>query len=260
LERRVKVGKAGAPKPPATATAGAPAGNPVAQQMTLRRLDRKIAALAESISPETVWGDYTQICSYDDAAEASKKALVREFLVQARSASVLDVGCNTGDYSRIAADCGAAVLSTDFDVGAVDQMYRRLRKEPATIVPMVVDIANPSPGIGYLNAERPPFLERAQPDCVLALAVIHHLLVGANLPMAAIRDLFASIAQKHLVLEFVPTDDVMLRKLIEFRVNLFDSITLDHCLEVFGEAFTLLRKEAVRNSPRTLLLFEKRMT
>jgi hypothetical protein len=86
------------------------------------------------------------------------------------------------------------------------------------------------------------------------------LLVGANLPMAAIRDLFASIAQKHLVLEFVPTDDVMLRKLIEFRVNLFDSITLDHCLEVFGEAFTLLRKEAVRNSPRTLLLFEKRMT
>ena len=258
LEKKVKAGKASAPKaPPATAD-GAPAGNPAIQEMTLRRLDRKIAALAAAIAPETVWGDYTQICSYDGAAEASKKSLVRDFLLQAKPASVLDIGCNTGDYSRIAAECGAGVLATDFDVGAVEQMYRRLRQEPAAITPLVVDIANPSPGIGYLNGERPAFLERARPDCVLALAVIHHLLVGANLPMAAIRDLFAALAQKHLVLEFVPTDDVMFRKLIEFRVNLFADVTLDRCLEVFGEKFTLLRREPVQNSPRTLLLFEKR--
>ncbi len=83
---------------------------------------------------------------------------------------------------------------------------------------MVVDIANPSPGrLGFPNAERPPFLERAKPDCVLALAVIHHLLVGANLPMAAIRDLYTQLTRKFLILEFVPTDDVMFRKLIEFR-------------------------------------------
>ena len=258
LERKVKAGKASAPKPPAAGTAGAPAGNPVAQQMTLRRLDRKISALAESIAPETVWGDYAQTCSYDEVAERSKKSLVREFLALAKASSVLDVGCNTGDYSRIAAEGGADVLATDFDVGAVEQMYRRLRKEPAAITPMVVDVANPSPGIGYLNAERPPFLERARPDCVLALAVIHHLLVGANLPMAAIRDLFAAMAQKHLVLEFVPTDDVMFRKLIEFRVNLFDHVALDHCLEVFGEKFKLLRREPIHNPPRTLLLFENR--
>lgn len=258
LEKKVKAGKASAPKPPIAAASGAPAGNPIAQQMTLRRLDKKIAALADSIAPETVWGDYTQICSYDADAEASKKSLVREFLMQTKPTSVLDVGCNTGDYSRIAAERGASVLATDFDVGAVEQMYRRLRKEPAAITPMVVDIANPSPGIGYMNAERPAFLDRVRPDCVLALAVIHHLLVGANLPMAAIRDLFAAVAQKHLVLEFVPTDDVMFRKLIEFRVNLFDSITLDHCLDVFSKNFSLVRKEPILNSPRTLLLFEKR--
>ena len=123
---------------------------------------------------------------------------------------------------------------------------------------MGVDIANPSPGIGYLHAERRPFLERARPECVLALAVIHHLLVGANLHMAAIRDLFAALAQKHLVLEFVPTDDVMFRKLVEFRVDLFAHVSLDFCLEVFGETFDLVRREPIRNSPRTLLLFEKR--
>lgn len=255
FERKVKAGKVSAPKP---AVAGATAMNSTVQAMTLRRLDRKIAALVESISPETVWGDYTQTCSYDSVAEASKKSLVREFLQTAGAATVLDIGCNTGDYSRIAAECGASVLATDFDIGAVEQMYRRLRREPADITPMVVDIANPSPGIGFMNAERPPFLERARPDCVLALAVIHHLLVGANLPMAAIRDLLATLARRHLVLEFVPTDDVMFRKLIEFRVNLFAHITLDHCLEVFSEKFTLVRRAPVANSPRTLLLLEKR--
>ncbi|HPR69606.1 MAG TPA: class I SAM-dependent methyltransferase [Kiritimatiellia bacterium] len=257
LERRVKTGKASAPRPSAPAPGGAPAGHPAAQQMTLRRLDKKIGALANSIAPETVWGDYTQTCSYDDVAEASKKALVKEFLEQAQATEVLDIGCNTGDYSRIAAACGASVLATDFDIGAVEQMYRRLKTEPAAITPMVVDIANPSPGIGFLNAERPPFLERAKPDCVLALAVIHHLLVGANLPMAAIRDLYTQLTRKFLILEFVPTDDVMFRKLIEFRVNLFDHVTLDHCLDVFGKSFRLLRRESIRNSPRTLLLFEK---
>ena len=255
LEKKVKAGKVSAPQAPAS---GVPTGNPAIQEMTLRRLDRKITALAAAIAPATVWGDYTQTCSYDDAAEASKKSLVRDFLKQVRPATVLDIGCNTGDYSRIAAECGAGVLATDFDVGAVEQMYGRLRQEPAAITPLVVDIANPSPGIGYLNAERPAFLNRIRPDCVLALAVIHHLLVGANLPLAAIRDLFAALAQKHLVLEFVPTDDVMFRKLIEFRVNLYADITLARCLEVFGEKFTLLRREPVQNSPRTLLLLEKR--
>lgn len=258
LEKRVKAGTTSAPRPPAATPGGTPTGNPLVQQMTLRRLDKKLAALAGSIAPKTVWGDYTRICSYDDEAEASKKALVKDFLQQAHAAEVLDIGCNTGDYSRIAAETGASVLATDFDSGAVEQMYRRLKTDPAAITPMVVDIANPSPGIGYLNAERPPFLERARPDCVLALAVIHHLHVGANLPLTAIRDLFARLARRHLVLEFVPTDDVMFRKLIEFRVDLFQEFTLDRCLEVFGESFTLLRREAVRNSPRTLLLFEKR--
>ncbi len=258
LEKKVKAGKATAPRPPAAAAADPPAGNPVVQDMTLRRLDKKLAALANRIAPETVWGDYTQTCSYDNEAEASKKTLVRDFLQEAQATTVLDIGCNTGDYSRIAAESGAAVLATDFDVGAVEQMYRRLKQEPQAITPMVVDIANPSPGIGYMNAERPAFLDRVRPDCVLALAVIHHLLVGANLPMAAICDLFAALTQKYVILEFVPTDDVMFRKLIEFRVNLFEHITLDQCLATFSEQFILVCQEPIQHSPRTLLLFEKR--
>ncbi len=257
LERKVKAGTAAAPKASSKSESKDHAGNSAVQKMTLNRLDKKVMGLAQSISPDTVWGDYTQICSYDDEAESSKKALVGDFIRQAQSTLVLDIGCNTGDYSRIAADTGAAVLATDFDIGAVEQMYQRLKKEPKSITPMVVDIANPSPGIGYLNEERPAFFDRAEPDCILALAVIHHLLVGANLPMASIRDLFARLTSKTLVLEFVPTDDIMFRKLIEFRVNLFEHITLEHCIAVFSESFTLVRQESVEHSPRTLLLFEK---
>lgn len=258
LENRVKEGKKHAPVAASTAPANAPAGNAEVQKMTLNRLAKKITSLANTLAPKTVWGDYTQICSYDETAEASKKALVREYIEQVKAGSVLDIGCNTGDYSRIAATCGADVLATDFDIAAVEQMYLRLKKEPQTITPMVVDIANPSPGIGYMNQERPAFLDRAKPDCILALAVIHHLLVGANLSMESIRDLFASITQKYLVLEFVPTDDVMFKRLIEFRVNLFEHITLDFCKTVFGARFNILREEAIQNSPRTLLLLEKR--
>lgn len=258
LEKKVRFNKpptAEQPKAKPTATGST---NTAAQLMTLRRLDRKLGALVKGAGQDTVWKDYTQICSYDRVAEQSKKDLVRIFLSELNPNTVLDVGCNTGDYSRIAAECGAAVLATDFDVGAVELMFQRLQKEAAAITPMVVDIANPSPGIGYLNAERAPFLERVQPDAVLALAVIHHLLVGANLSMSAICELFARLATRHLILEFVPTDDVMFRKLIEFRVNLFEHITLEHCIDVFGDKFELVRKEPIQNSPRTLLLFKKR--
>ncbi len=254
LERRVVEGRTHAPKPPV----GNSGVNPMVQQMTIRRLERKIKKMAESIVPQTIWGDYTKTCSYDTEAEFSKKERVKEYLRQTSPDTVLDIGCNSGDYSRIAAACGARVCSTDFDIGAVEQMYRQLKICPADILPMVVDIANPSPGIGFMNRERETFLERAKTDCVMALAVIHHLLVGANLSMEAICELFASLTRKHLILEFVPTDDVMFRKLIEFRVDLFGHITLDNCLAVFGEKFVILRQESIRNSPRTLLLFERR--
>jgi SAM-dependent methyltransferase len=230
----------------------------LAQKLNLRRLERKVDALARAFRPRSHWANYTSTCTYDDAAESAKKKLVAEWLAAMPARTVLDVGCNTGDYSYLAAQSGATVLAADADHDAVELLYRRLKQKPAAITPMVLDLANPSPAIGYLNQERPSFLDRVEVDCVLALALLHHLLVSANFPLAAICELFNRLTRKHLILEFVPAEDAMFQRLLEFRVNLFQGLTLAACLEAFAARFELVRQQNIPGTSRTLLWLEKR--
>jgi SAM-dependent methyltransferase len=229
-----------------------------AQVLNLRRLRRKIAALAEGYRPHGTWSRYTGECSYTDAAEEAKKTLVRSMIEPLRPATVLDLGCNTGDYSYLAAGLGAAVIAADGDHDAVELLYRRLKKTPARITPMVVDIGNPSPSIGFRNLERASFHDRVQADCVLALALIHHLHVSGNLPLESIAALFSDLTRDALVLEFVPPDDPQFRRLTRFRLDDYASMTIERCLEAFAGRFELARREPVPGSPRTLLLLRKR--
>jgi len=157
--------------------------------------------------------------------------------------------------------CDAVVLSrltADADHDAVELLYRHLRTHPAAITPVVVDLANPSPGIGHLNEERAPFFDRARSDCAFALALIHHLLVSANLSLAGIRDLMCRLTSRDLVLEFIPTDDNMFQRLMKFRVDLFGDLTLDACRRVFEERFDVLRETPIPHSKRTLLFLRKK--
>jgi SAM-dependent methyltransferase len=227
------------------------------QKLQIERLRGKLRKLASSYRPAGTWSDYERTCTYTDSAEEAKKALVGRFLEARRPRRVLDLGCNTGDYSRIAAAAGAQVIAADGDHDAVEILYRRLRREPAAISPMVIDITNPSPAIGYLNQERPSFLERLDVDCVLGLALLHHLLISGNLSLAKTRDLFAALTRDLLVLEFVPTDDPMFRRMLQFRRDLFAGIDLAACKQVFAERFRLLEEHAIEGSPRTLLFYAK---
>ena len=227
------------------------------QRLQIERLKGKLAKLAATYRPAGTWSDYERTCTYSDAAEETKKALVRRFLEARRPRRVLDLGCNTGDYSRIAAAAGAQVIAADGDHDAVEILYRRLRREPANITPMVIDITNPSPALGHLNQERASFLERLDADCVLGLALLHHLLISGNLSLAASRDLFAALTRDLLVLEFVPTQDPMFRRMLQFRRDLFSGIDLGACKQVFGERFRLLEEHAIEGSPRTLLFYAK---
>lgn len=228
------------------------------QLFNLQRLRGKIHKLASSYKPQGSWAGYTGNCSYSPAAERSKKDLIRDFLQRERPAKVLDLGCNTGDYSFLAAACGAEVVATDADHDAVESLYRRLKTMPQRITPLVLDITNPSPAIGHLNVERRSFLQRVDSDCVMALALLHHLLVSANLSLEASRDLLWQLTRKHLILEFVPPQDVMFQKLLQFRRDLFDGLSLEKFLNVFSSRFELLAQIKIEDSPRTLLFFARK--
>lgn len=232
--------------------------NTSAQIFNLKRLRRKLEKLAAGYRTSGVWSDYTKICNYDDEADSAKKALVQKMLLESNPAEVLDIGCNTGTYSFLAAECGANVTAVDGDHDAIEELYRQLRKNPASINPLVVDLGNPSPAIGYMNVERDSFLHRSNPDCVMALALIHHLLVSANMSLEAISEQMYAMTRRDLIIEFVPIDDNMFERLMNYRVDLFQHINLEACLAAFEGRFELLQQHRIPGSKRTLLFFRKK--
>jgi SAM-dependent methyltransferase len=258
----------GNPKPPpsgananatnAKANTNASATSAQGQIWNLKRLRAKLIRLGRPRAPRGVWADYTATCSYTDASERAKVDTIQRFMESRRPQMVLDVGCNTGSYASLAHACGADVVAIDSDHECVDELYGRVRESRASILPLCVDISSPSPAMGFRNQERPGFLARVKPDCVFALALIHHLHVSANLPVADIRDMFAEMTRRYLVLEFVPTDDVMFRRLMRFRRDLYAKFTLDHCVSAFRERFDLVDRVDLEGSTRTLLIWEKR--
>jgi len=233
--------------------------DPRAQQWNLRRLRSKLRRLADGYRPRGVWATYSADCHYDQAAEEAKKAMVREFLTAGRPDRVVDLGSNSGDYSYLAAECGARVVAVDGDHDALDLLYRRLRREPAAVSPMVVDVTSPTPGLGFRNAEHLGFFDRVRGDCVLALALVHHLIVQGNLSPAAVRDLLFDLTEQDVVVEFVPPSDPMFRRLLMGRTERFGDLRLAAFRRVFEERFSVLREADIPQSRRTLLFLRKRM-
>ncbi len=227
-------------------------------RLNLQRLRHKIEKLRKAYRPAGLWTQYTTLCNYDDHAEEGKKSFVRRLLQATLPHTVLDVGCNTGEYSLLAAEAGCTVTAVDQDPASIDVLYRRAKAVAAPILPLVVDVTSPSPAIGFRLAERPSFYQRAQADCVFALALIHHLVVSGNLSLAAVRDLFDDLTREHLFLEFVPPDDDMFRRLTRFRHDSFEHLTPAACRQVFAERFAIVEEYPVPHSKRILFWMRKR--
>jgi hypothetical protein len=150
------------------------------------------------------------------------------------------------------------VLAVDADHNAVDLLYRRLKAEPAAITPLVIDLGSPSPALGFINRERSAFLDRFQCDCVLALALVHHLRVSGNLSLPAIGELLSKLSERHVILEFVPATDPAFRRLTSFRREDFSDYRLESCRDVLQRRFEIVRQDAISGSERTLLVLRKR--
>ena len=226
------------------------------QRALLDSLRRTVAGLR--YEPSSQWAGYARATSYSDAATASKGSLVREMLVAVGGRVAWDVGANTGAYSAIAADAGYRVIAWDQDAASVEAHWRQVRGDgnPA-ILPLVLDLANPSPALGWALAERASFLDRGEPDVMLALALVHHLAIGNNVPLEGVAALFARMAPRAIV-EFVPKEDPMTRLLLAARPDIFERYSIDGFREAFGGQFRIVREAPIADSPRTLFLMERR--
>lgn len=226
------------------------------QRALLDSLRRTVAGLRWE--PSGHWADYATTTSYSDAATASKAQIVREMLSAAGGSTAWDLGANTGVYSAMAAEAGYRVVAWDQDAGSVEAHWRRVRGDGSPrILPLVLDLANPSPSIGWALRERASFLERATPDLIMALALVHHLAIGNNVPLPAIAELFARMAP-HAIVEFVPKEDPMTRRLLAARRDIFEGYSIDGFRAAFGEEFEIVREAPITDSPRTLFLLRRR--
>jgi hypothetical protein len=206
----------------------------------------------------TEWADYADNTSYADAATADKDRQVEAFLRQVPGDRVWDLGANTGRYSRIAAGTGKRVLAFDIDPAAAEQHYREVRAQGRTdILPLVLDLANPSAGLGWAGLERRSLLDRADADGVLALALVHHLAITRNVPLPMILGLFADLAPWAIV-EFVPREDPMVRRLLATRRDVFDDYGLEGFRAAASARFEIVAESPIADSPRVLFLLRRR--
>jgi SAM-dependent methyltransferase len=175
---------------------------------------------------------------------------------------VLDVGCNTGEFSRIAAKRGARVVAIDSDAVVVGETWRRACAEGFDILPMVIDLTRPSPAIGWRNSECSSFLDRARGafDAVLMLAVVHHMLVGERIPLDEIIDLADEMTTDILVIEFIAPDDSMFRRLARGRDHLFTDLTTELFENSCSRRFEIIRSEHLEGASRWLYLLRKKGT
>src|SRR5918995_5251734 len=174
---------------------------------TAKNLAKLVSGL-EVARRGSTWSDYRDTCSYSDAGAEAKQAFVRSAIAGGDAGLWLDLGANDGAYSRLAAEQADYVVAVDGDELVVDALYRQLRADGTeNILPLVMNPVDPSGGIGWRNRDRAPFRERVQPDVVLALALAHHLTVGANVPLPKVVSWLRSFGDR-LVVEFVHPDDV----------------------------------------------------
>jgi ribosomal protein L11 methylase PrmA len=200
----------------------------------------------------TEWAEYYDETNYSDGALAEKERLVGDYIARAAPKTVWDLGANTGRFSRIASHQGILTIASDIDPAAVERDYLECRERgEAHLLPLVLDLSNPSPGIGWANRERMSFLERGPADAVLALALIHHLAIGNNLPLGRIARFCADIG-RDLIIEFVPKSDSQVKRLLATREDIFPDYTREGFEQAFAECFETLDWSAIQGSERTL--------
>jgi 2-polyprenyl-3-methyl-5-hydroxy-6-metoxy-1,4-benzoquinol methylase len=226
-------------------------------ERTFQSLRRRLESLASKAAARSAWSDYQAgACHYTPEDLKVKDDFVRRALESLTPGSrVLDIGANLGRYSRMAAQMGHKVVAIDADPVVMSRLFAGAAKAGEDILPLVVDLANPTPAAGWNNAETKSFLDRAQGrfDCVLMLAVVHHLEITHRIPLDEIVALAARLTKNTVVVEYVGPADPHYRRLLRGRAALHDpTATPETFTAAWSAAFTWLASAPISTRDRTL--------
>jgi hypothetical protein len=235
-----------------------------APTMTLRALRGLVDSLrhaVEGLKPPTSsagWSTYDDADPYIARARAAKEAAVEAVIDRVDPRSIWDLGANVGRLSRLGSSRGIPTIAFDLDPDCVEATYRRVRDErERNLLPLLLDLANPSPAIGWANEERMTLAQRGPADLVLALALVHHLAIGNNVPLARIAAFLASIGRSAAV-EFVPKDDGQVSRMLMNREDVFFDYTPEGFERAVAEWFDIDRRMPIDGSARILYLLKRR--
>lgn len=223
----------------------------------LENLEGTVRGLRAKTSASSVWKDYYRDHNYGEAGLAEKTRLVGE-LVEAVPAAgqVWDLGANTGAFSRLTAQRGLATVAFDLDPVCAEIGWLEASKADLPVLPLVMDLTNPSPSLGWAHQERLSLADRGPADLALALALIHHLRITGNIPLRLVSEFFARIC-RFMILEFVPRGDSQVDRLLRGREDIFSDYTEAGLLESLDGLFEVLRTEPVPGTQRTLRLLRR---
>jgi hypothetical protein len=240
-----------------------PGGSASRGHMTKLRHEALLDSLRRTVKslrwePSGGWVEYGTQTSYTPAAADAKRSVVQRMVGSSGARLVWDLGANVGTYSTVAAAEGRMVLAFDQDAGSVERNWRTLAPEArASVLPLVMDLSNPSPGLGWALEERRSLLDRGPADLIMALALVHHLAIGNNVPLPMVASLFARLGRRAIV-EFVPKEDPMTQRLLAARPDIFPDYTIDGFRAAFAQYFRIHEEAPIADSLRTVFLLERR--
>jgi len=202
----------------------------------------------------TEWGSYYGNTNYTETATVQKKNVVETFLKTTGARTLWDLGANTGMFSRVGPEMGIHTVAFDVDPAAVEKNYREMKnRKEINLLPLLNDLTNPSPAIGFENKERMSLEERGPVDAIFALALIHHLAISNNLPLRRVAEYFSRLCS-WLIIEFVPKSDSQVQRLLSTREDIFPDYTQPAFEREFSRYFEVRESIRINDSERTLYL------
>lgn len=229
-------------------------------QAMFAQLGRQLAHAEQRNRNDSYWSSYENTRTYTEKQFQEKTAFVNSTLAECRPQAVLDVGCNTGYFSKLAAAAGARVVAVDADPVVVGKLWRSAAEERLDILPLAVDLGRPTPPLGWCNEEEISFLHRCRGefDLLLLLAILHHLAVRENVPVGKILDLAAALTTSWALIEYVGKEDPMFRAMARGRSHLYEYLTREFFEGACAQHFEIVRSVGLSGMDRCLYLLHKR--